>query len=346
MHQAIVSPQQVQDWADEEALDAVGIAPVGPMPRWEAYRAWVAQGYAGGMSYLARADAVARRADPREILPEAQSMLVVAASYAGPPLPELQPLHGHVSRYAWGMEDYHRWVLRRLEALVGRIRGAVGPFPYRCYVDTGPVLERAWAEVAGLGWIGKNTNLIHSHLGSFIFLGVALLGIELPPTPPPPSGLPDCGTCTRCIEACPTGAIVAPHVIDARRCLSYLTIEHRGPIPVEMRPLMEDRVFGCDICQEVCPWNRRPLARHADAPTPAHAMLALPPLLALDKATFRERFRATPIWRATPEGLARNAAIVLGNLGDPAARPALERAAASHPSAMVREHAAWGLEQL
>ena len=244
------------------------------------------------------------------------------------------------------MEDYHRWVLRRLEALVGRISAAVGPFPYRCYVDTGPVLERAWAEVAGLGWIGKNTNLIHSHLGSFIFLGVALLGIELPPTLDfsEPSGLPDCGTCTRCIDACPTGAIVAPHVIDARRCISYLTIEHRGPIPAEMRPLMGNHVFGCDICQEVCPWNRRPLARHADAPTPpVHATLALPPLLSLDKATFHARFRATPIWRATPDGLARNAAIVLGNLGDPTARPALERAAASHSSAMVREHASWGL---
>jgi len=348
-HQAIISPQQVQEWADEEALDAVGIVPVGPTPRWEAYRAWVAQGYAGGMSYLARADALARRADPREILPETRSMLVVAASYAdaGPSLPALRPLHGRVSRYAWGdaggMEDYHRWLLRRLEALVGRIRAAVGPFPYRCYVDTGPVMERAWAEAAGLGWIGKNTNLIHSHLGSFIFLGVALLGIELPPILPRPSDLPDCGTCTRCIEACPTGAIIEPRVIDARRCLSYLTIEHRGPIPKEMRPLMGDRVFGCDICQEVCPWNRRPLARHAEMPPPVNATLALPPLLALDKAAFRARFRATPIWRATPDGLARNAAIVLGNLGDPAARPALERAAASHPSAMVREHAAWGL---
>ncbi|MFP4395633.1 MAG: tRNA epoxyqueuosine(34) reductase QueG [Anaerolineales bacterium] len=347
-HQVTVSPQQVQEWADEEALDAVGIVPVGPTPRWEAYRAWVAQGYAGGMSYLARADALARRADPREILPAARSMLVVAASYAGPSPPELLPLHGRVSRYAGGytggMEDYHRWLLRRLEALVGRIRAAGGPFPYRCYVDTGPVMERAWAEAAGLGWIGKNTNLIHAHLGSFLFLGVALLGVELPPTPS--SGLPDCGTCTRCIEACPTGAIVAPRVIDARRCLSYLTIEHRGPIPAEMRPLMGDRVFGCDVCQEVCPWNRRPLARYADAPPPAHATLALPPLLALDQAAFRARFRATPIWRATPDGLARNAAVVLGNLGDLAARPALERAAASHPSAMVREHAAWALARL
>ena len=343
-HQAIVSPQQVPEWADEEALDAVGIVPVGPTPRWEAYRAWVAQGYAGGMSYLARADALARRADPREILPAARSMLVVTASYAGSPLPALPPLHGRVSRYAWGMEDYHRWVLRRLEALVGRISAAVGPFPYRCYVDTGPVMERAWAEAAGLGWIGKNTNLIHSHLGSFIFLGVALLGIELPLTPS--ADLPDCGTCTRCLDACPTGAIIEPRVIDARRCLSYLTIEHRGPIPKEMRPLMGDRVFGCDVCQEVCPWNRRPLARHAEMPTPVNATLALPPLLALDQADFRARFRATPIWRATPDGLARNAAIVLGNLGDPAARPALERAAVSHPSAMVREHAAWALARL
>ena len=321
----------------------MGVVPVGPTPTWDAYRTWVAQGYAGEMTYLARPDALARRQNPRYILPATKSVLVVAASYAGPHLTEPPPLHGRVSRYAWGA-DYHRWLLARLESLVRRIADESGDFPYRCYVDTGPLLERAWAQASGLGWIGKNTNLIHPRRGSFLFLGVALLGVALPPTPVP--AFPRCGTCTRCLDACPTGALVAPGVLDARRCIAYLTIEHRGAIPVALRPLIGDRVFGCDTCQDVCPWNRRPLLAHAGATVPLTATLDLPELLALDKAAFRVRFRHTPLWRATWRGLARNAASVLGNRADPAARPALARAAASHPDAMVREHAAWALAQL
>lgn len=292
------------------------------------------------MAYLARQDAVNRRADPRNILPETRSVLVVASSYAGAPHPELPPLHGRVSRYAWG-EDYHRWLLRDLETLVQRLIAAHGDFPYRCYVDTGPILERAWAQAAGLGWIGKNTNLIHPHLGSYLFLGVALLGLDLEPTPAP--HLPDCGDCTRCIDACPTGALVAPGMLDARRCIAYLTIEHRGAIPAELRPLLGDRVFGCDTCQEVCPWNCKPLAAHAGLHAPPMATLDLPELLTMSETDFCARFRQTPLWRATWQGLARNAAVVLGNRQDPAARPILAHAAATHPSALVREHAAWAL---
>lgn len=295
------------------------------------------------MAYLARPDAVARRADPRNIFPETRSVLVVAASYAGAPQPELPPLHGRVSRYAWG-EDYHRWLLRDLETLVQRLTEAHGDFPYRCYVDTGPILERTWAQAAGLGWIGKNTNLIHPRLGSYLFLGVALLGIELEPTPAPE--LPDCGDCTRCIDACPTGALVAPGVLDARRCIAYLTVEHRDAIPENLRPLLSDCIFGCDACQEVCPWNRKPLTFHADISTPQMAMLDLPELLTLSEADFRARFRHTPLWRATWEGLARNAAVVLGNRQDPASRPILKHTAATHPSALVREHAVWALNRL
>jgi len=281
---------------------------------------------------------VKRRADPRTILPEARTVLVVAAHYAGAPHPPLPALHGRVSRYAWG-EDYHRWLLRDLETLVQRLIVTHGDFPYRCYVDTGPILERAWAQAAGLGWIGKNTNLIHPRLGSHLFLGVALLGLELAPTPSPT--LPNCGVCTRCIDACPTSALVAPGVLDARRCLAYLTVEHRGAIPADLRPLIGDRVFGCDTCQEVCPWNRQPLAAHAETPAPPSATLDLPALLTMNEAEFRARFRHTPLWRATWQGLARNAAIVLGNRQDPAARPTLAHAAAAHPGALVREHAAW-----
>jgi epoxyqueuosine reductase len=275
---------------------------------------------------------------------------MVAASYAGPPPPALPPLHGRVSRYAWG-EDYHRWLLKRLERLVGRIEAALGqPVGARCYVDTGPVLERAWAEAAGLGWTGKNTTLIHPRMGSYLFLGAALLDVALPTTPlitePTGGATPTCGTCTRCLEACPTGALVAPGVLDARRCLSYLTIENRGPIPVALRPAVGVRVLGCDTCQAVCPWNRKPVMANQDESAPAQATLDLVEALLIGEATFRARYRRTPIWRATPEGLARNAAVVLGNLGDPAARPHLSRAAEAHPSAMVREHAAWALTRL
>lgn len=340
----VLYSDRLRAFAAEAGLDWVGVAPAGPTPTWEAYRDWVERGYAAEMAYLVRPDAVARRADPRRILPEAQSVVVVVACYGKGKLPELAPLHGRISRYAWGREDYHRWLMRRLEALVGRIVEEVGPFPYRCYVDTGPILERAWAHSAGAGWVGKNATIIHPRLGSYFFIGVALLGVRLEPTPMP--DLPSCGTCTRCIEACPTQAIVAPGVIDARRCLSYLSIEQRGPIPAAFRPLMGTRVFGCDVCQEVCPWNRKLLQRSLDAPVQPNATVSLPDVLFLSEADFRARFRHTPVWRATRDGLARNAAIVLGNLGDPAARPHLVAALEKHSSAMVRDHAAWALAQL
>ncbi len=337
------APAKLEALAAEEGLDLVGVAPVEPTPHYAAYLRWLEAGFAGGMDYLGREEAVARRADPRRILPESRSILVVAASYAGAPHPPLPPLHGRVSRYAWG-EDYHRWLLKRLKRLIRRLREALGDFPCRCYVDTGPLLERAWAVRAGLGFVGKNASLIHPRLGSYLFLGVALLGVELPPTRrESPVG---CGRCTQCLTACPTGAIVAPKVIDARRCIAYLTIEHRGPIPEALRSAIGDWLFGCDRCQEVCPWNRRPLAAHAEEEPPPGATLYLPDLLLIDEATFRARFRRSPIWRATPTGLARNAAIVLGNRGDPAALPHLEEAARRHPDPMVREHARWAIDRL
>lgn len=335
--------RELASLATDLNIAAIGVAQVGLTPTWVTYQDWLARGYAAGMSYLVRPDAVNRRADPRKILPETRSVLVVAVSYAGAPHPNLPPLHGRVSRYAWG-KDYHRWLLRDLETLVQRLAEAYGLFPARCYVDTGPILERAWARTAGLGWIGKNTNLIHPRLGSYLFLGVALLGLELEPAPTP--ALPNCGDCTRCLDACPTGALVAPGVLDARRCIAYLTVEHRGAIPADQRPLLGDRVFGCDTCQDVCPWNRKPLAAYAEIPAPQTATLGLPELLTMSEADFRARFRRTPLWRATWQGLARNAATVLGNRRDPAALPVLAHAAATHPSALVREHAAWALTQL
>ncbi len=325
-------------------LDLISALPAGPAPDFDRYQAWLDQGHAAGMTYLARPDAVERRADPRRLLPAAQTVLIVACSYAGPPLPALPALHGRVSRYAWG-PDYHQDLLHRLEKLIQSLQNETGPFPSRCAVDTAAILERSWARAAGLGWIGRHTNLIHPQLGSYLFLGVALLALPLPEIQPTP--LPDrCGNCTRCLDACPTGALVAPHQLDARRCLSYLTIEHRGALPLELRSSLGDRLFGCDACQEACPWNRRPTAAHQTDPLPALATLELTGLLQQDEAAFRTRFRTTPLWRATWEGLARNAAVVLGNQHDPAARPALQQAAQMHPSPLVREHALWALQKI
>jgi len=345
-----LSAESLDAMARDVGLDSAAAAPVGPTPSWQTYNNWVSAGHAAGMSYLTRPDAVHKRQDPRHVLATARSVLVVAASYVGARPPELPRLHGAVSRYAWDPHsdvsgDYHTWLLERLRALISRIEDQIGrPIETKAYVDTGPILERAWAQAAGLGWIGKNGLLIHPKLGSFSFLGVALVDVQLAPgTGAMPSR---CGTCTRCMDACPSGAIVSPRVVDARRCLSYLTIEHRGAIPLRHRPALGARVFGCDVCQDVCPWNSRLLARHAGTSQPALATLHLPQLLALDPQGFRARFRHTPIWRATPDGLARNAAIVLGNLGDQAARPALTRAAEHHTSEVVRESAIWALGRI
>ena len=339
-----LTQEQLSEYARDTGLDLVGLVPAGPAKSWDAYRAWLAAGYAGSLErYLARPDALSRRADPRRVLPAARSLLMVGASYAGPPTPPLAALHGRVSRYAWG-EDYHRWLLRKIKVLLGRITADLGAFPARAYVDTGPILERDWSRAAGLGWLGKNTNLIHPRWGSYLFLGVALVGLDCEPVSRPE--LPSCGSCTRCVEACPTGALVEPGLLDARRCLAYLTIEHRGYIPVELRPALGETLFGCDICQEVCPWNRKPLWAHQDERAPASATLYLPELLLMEAAEFRARFRQTAIWRATPEGLARNAAVVLGNRGDPAALPYLEQVISSPCSDLLREHASWAIKQI
>ena len=340
-----IDRKTLQRAADRAGLTLVGAVPVGPTPTWQDYHAWIERGYAADMHYLSRPDGVYRRKDPRNIMPEAQTALVVAAPYGSGAVPALPSLYGRVSRYAWG-EDYHRWLLRRLKDVVRELTEDIpGAKQARTYVDTGPILERAWAQAAGVGWIGKNTNLIHPTLGSYLFLGTALLDIPVS-APAPDPVRPSCGSCTRCLEACPTGALTAPRVLDARRCLSYLTIENRGPIPEALRPALGDQVFGCDVCQEVCPWNRKSVWAHQDEPAPDQATISLTEALMIDPQTFRERYRHTPIWRATPEGLARNAAVVLGNAGDPGARPHLLKAAEHHPSDMVREHATWALAQL
>lgn len=344
MEQKAVNPQRVLELAEDAGLDLAGVMPASSTPRWEAYETWVAQGYAGSMDYLQRPVAMALRQDPRRVLPGAHTVLVGAARYAGGVSPALPPLHGRVARYAW-QSDYHTWLRQRLEHWAEALRRELGgETSYRVYVDSGPVVERAWAAAAGLGWVGNNGLVLHPRLGSYFFLGVVLLSASLPPTPAP--RLPSCGTCRRCIEACPTGAIVAPKVVDARRCLSYLTIESRESFPEALRPALGERIFGCDVCQEVCPWNARAPVVLPGTGEALRTSLDLTEALMLDARGFTARYRRSPVWRATQEGLARNAAVCLGNLRDPAARPALRLAVEKHPSALVREHAGWALARL
>ncbi len=336
---------QAKFLAREAGFDEAGIAVLDPLratPEAGRFTRWLARGRHGAMAYLARDPE--RRLDPGRVLPGARSILCVALNYWRP-REEAAPAPGtgRVARYARG-RDYHKVFAARLKDLERRLGEAFPGVRTRRYVDTGPVLEKLWAERAGLGWRGKHTNLVSRTRGSWLLLGEVLLDLELHPDEP---GGDHCGTCTRCIDACPTGAITGPYRLDARLCISYLTIELRGSIPVELRPLIGDRVFGCDDCLEVCPWNRFAAeAREAGfRPRPGSAAPLLVELVGMSEAAFLARFAGTPVMRAKREGLARNACVALGNTGGPGAREALA-AAREDPSPVVREHAAWALERL
>ncbi len=319
---------------------------------------WVGAGYAGEMHYLPRrAD---ERLDLHRLLPDVKSVVVVAMNYYHHRKREtldVPPDRGVISRYAWG-DDYHDLMKDRLLRLLRWLETELGhEIRGRAYVDTGPILERELAARAGLGFIGKNTCLINRDFGSWVFLGELLLPIHLPPdtTTPTPTleSLSDnehgkCGGCTRCMDACPTGALVAPHIVDARRCISYLTIELRGPIPREMRPLIGNRIFGCDICQEVCPWNEHFATESnepAFAPRPGLEEPSLLELMRMDDEEFRRRFRKSPVKRAKRRGFLRNVAVALGNWGSPEAVPALADALADKEP-LIRGHAAWALGRI
>lgn len=306
--------EELRAQARRLGFDLLGVAPPVPPPEAvRAYREWLGANYHGDMAYMARPDRVARREDPALILPGVRAVVCVAVNYYPGNFPDGPGTSfGRISRYAWGA-DYHDWMLPRLEELAAFIRErAGGAARHRAYTDTGPVLERALAARAGLGFIGKNACLIHPRFGSWLFLGEILVDVDLPFTGPPM--LPRCGTCTRCLDACPTGALVAPYVLDARRCISYLTIEFRGEIPSDLRPRLRDWVYGCDVCQEVCPWNRfaRPTAVADFLPaSPDRAAPPLDNLLALDEEEFRRRFGGSPIARIGLERLRRNARALL-----------------------------------
>jgi epoxyqueuosine reductase len=309
--------QRIKEKAYALGFDWVGVAPLLPSAQGDFYERWLAQGYAGQMAYLSRPDAIAKRRDPRQIMPQARSAVVVALNYYQGPLPT--PVEGQkrgrVSRYAWG-DDYHEVMWAWLDTLGAFVASEAGrPVAWRRYVDTGPLLERELAVRAGLGWIGKNTMLIHPRLGSWLFLGELLLDLEL--TYDEPFMAEHCGTCTRCIEACPTGCILPDRTLDAARCIAYLTIELKEtPIPDGLRRQVGDWIFGCDVCQQVCPWNRfaRPTDKAAFAPRPGMPAPDLGELLALDDAAFRRRFKDSPIKRVKRAGLQRNVAVALDNL--------------------------------
>jgi epoxyqueuosine reductase len=344
--------ERIKEKAYELGFDLIGIAPATRAPHADAYASWVDAGYAAGMGYMARD--VARRQDPRHVLPGARSVVVVGLSYfVAPPPTDVwdDPSRGRIARYAWGL-DYHEVMTPRLRQLADFIsRQSRRDVQHRVYVDTGPVLERDFAAQAGLGFIGKNTCLINPTMGSYLFLGEILANLELDlDEPATDSGrkIGTCGNCTRCLETCPTHAFPAPYILDSNRCISYLTIELKGSIPLDLRPLMGNWVFGCDECQSVCPWPRRfarPTGENSLRLDPELAAPKLLDLMGLSDGEFRARFRRRPLWRAKRRGLLRNVAVALGNWGDPQAIPALQRALRD-PDPLVRKHAAWALARI
>ena len=304
--------QHIKRQAHEIGFDLVGVAQAGAAQSHAQYVDWLARGYHGAMEYLARPDAVARRADLHALLPGARSVVAVGMNYFSPP-PQAgkEPRTGAVARYARG-DDYHEVITGKLRLLVAFVEAEVGrAVGHKICVDTSAVLEREWAMRAGLGWIGKNTMLIAPHVGSWLALGELLLDLELDDDLP--FSADRCGRCVRCMEACPTHCILPERTLDASRCISYLTIELRGDIPADLRPLIGDRVFGCDVCQEVCPWNR--FARRTREPAFAarHVALDLREMETMSQAMFRARFDHSALRRAKRQGLARNAALVAAN---------------------------------
>jgi epoxyqueuosine reductase len=314
------------------------IARAEPAAHRHLYEAWVTAGSQGDMAWMAKN--VEKRGDPRLVLPGAQSVIVLATSYHQPG-PQPGPADYRIARYAWN-DDYHDVIkprLMELDALLIEHGGS-----QRCYVDTGPVLERDFANESGLGWNGKSTMQIHRQLGTWFFLSTILSTLALEPDE---AHTPHCGSCTRCITACPTGAITAPHRMEARRCISYLTIEHRGSIPEELRPLMGDRIYGCDDCLTACPWNRFAQASREAAFLARESLFQhrLRDFLSLTQEEFSTLFRHSPIKRTKRRGFLRNVCVALGNTGSSEDLPALQVAAADLEP-LIAEHAAWAISQI
>jgi epoxyqueuosine reductase len=335
-------------------FDLAGVTAPEVPPHFAEYKDWVEKGRQAEMDYLASQRAIERRADPRLILLECRSILVLGMRYPDPREAEIYQSaktstgpSGKVAAYAWG-EDYHDLIPEKLKALVSFIENEVGePVPNRWYTDTGPILERDLAQRAGLGWIGKNTCLIDPNSGSYYLLAEILLGITLEPDEPIRTD--HCGTCTRCLEACPTACILPDRTLDAGRCISYLTIELKGPIPEDLRPLLGDWIFGCDICQEVCPWNLRfskAVGKTGLQPRQGVPKPSLRDELSLSPAGFNQKFKGSPVKRAKRRGYMRNVVVALGNIGGIEDIPALEKVLLEEIEPLVRRHAAWALARI
>ena len=345
----------IRQHATRIGFDRLGVCRPDPGEEADLFRSWLARGLHGEMAWLARS--ADRRLDPSLLMREIRSILVGAVRYAPRPSPPISTLSGEVSCYAWG-EDYHRVVGARASALAAFLRATFGARAAE-YVDTGPVLERLWAAKAGVGWVGRNALILDRDLGSYLFLAVVLTDLDLPPDPP---AVDRCGACSLCLEACPTQAIVEPRIVDSRRCLSYHTIELRGIFPEEFRESLGARVFGCDECQTVCPWNRDASDPPSEfLPRESSASPDLPGLLLMTLPEYTGRFRGSAMKRATYQGLRRNAAVALGNLlaglaaGDQSRPPlapedraravAALRTAAEDPDPSVAEAAARAIER-
>ena len=340
--------------AQEAGFDLSGVAPAADSRELAYFPAWIASGRAGDMKYLEARDeqGALKRASLSRVAPWARSVVVCAMNYntTHPYSTEVNdPERGWISRYAWSREDYHEALLRRLRRVENVLREGTPVEPQatlitRSYVDTGPIVERVYAKYAGVGWIGKNTCIINQKIGSWLFLGVILTSLELQPDVPAPDR---CGTCTRCIEACPTDAILEPYQLDSNKCISYLTIEKRDSLPESLRAGMGRHVFGCDICQDVCPWNRRAPIAAAPEFEPRTGLVnpALAWLAEITAQDFRETFRGSPVRRAKRSGLRRNAAIAIGNSGSQDFLPLLDRLTTDDDES-VAEGARWARERI
>jgi epoxyqueuosine reductase len=340
--------QSLVNFGRELGFDSCRVAACSPPAHADKFDDWLREGAHGEMEYMARGEE--KRRDPQKILPGAKSVVVLALNYfqgerATPKA--FGAATGRIARYAWG-DDYHDVIAAKLDKIDIFLRGFGGQ--QKCYVDTGPILERDHAAQAGIGWHGKSTMLIDERLGTWFFLAEILTTLELPVDEP---ARDRCGSCERCITACPTGAITAPHKVDARRCISYLTIELKSSIPLELRPLIGDRIFGCDDCLDACPWNRFAQISHESAfaaRSPSRTGtsttdFSLRDYLALDETEFRNLFRNSPIKRIKRRGFLRNVCVALGNIGTSEDLPALKQAALdSEP--LIAEHAAWAIEQI
>lgn len=347
---ALPLEQTIKQEAHRLGFTLAGVTTPEPPAHLPAYEAWLSHGHHGHMHYLADERARARRADARLILPECQSILALAIPYHPHPAirtPSPDAPCGEVAAYAWG-DDYHEVLPPRLQALISFMETRVGhAIPNRWYTDTGPLLERDLAMRAGLGWIGKNTCLINPQHGSYFLLAEILLGLTL--APDPPFSTDHCGTCTRCIDACPTHCILPNRTLDAPRCIAYLTIELKGSIPLDLREKTGSHIFGCDICQQACPWNRFADPARGDPAFAPRQGLPSPSLtaeLTLTPQTFNQKFKTSPVRRAKRRGYLRNVAVALGNSGDLRALPVLEHAQANDPEPLVREHAEWAIQKI